>query len=127
VFPTFYFYFHAHFFNLLTEEFMSDKGDGFFKGFLFGGIVGGIIALLYAPKSGKETRAELSEESEKMFSRLKVDLENASKAAMQAFEEHKDKIVENLTQKEDEKPPEKPQGQRKRTTRPRSRPARSKE
>lgn len=127
MFTTFYFYFHAHFFHLFSGGVMSDRGDGFFKGFIFGGIVGGIFALLYAPKSGKETREELSEESEKIFSRLKVDLENASKAAMQAFEEHKDKIVDNLAKKEDQKPPETTNEQPKRTTRSRSRPTRSKE
>jgi len=30
--------------------------------FLFGAVVGGVIALLYAPKSGKETRKDISEE-----------------------------------------------------------------
>ena len=30
--------------------------------FLFGAVVGGVIALLYAPKSGKETRKDISDE-----------------------------------------------------------------
>ena len=30
--------------------------------FLFGAVVGGVIALLYAPKSGKETRKDVSDE-----------------------------------------------------------------
>jgi len=34
---------------------------GFGAGLLMGVIVGGIVALLYAPKSGKETRAYLRE------------------------------------------------------------------
>ena len=34
---------------------------GFGAGLLMGVIVGGVIALLYAPKSGKETRAYLRE------------------------------------------------------------------
>lgn len=30
--------------------------------FLFGAVIGGVIALLYAPKSGKETRKDISDE-----------------------------------------------------------------
>ena len=37
-----------------------DNGGGdFFKGFLLGGAIGAIIALLYAPKSGKEMREDI--------------------------------------------------------------------
>ena len=35
------------------------QGGSFMMGLLAGAIAGGIIALLYAPKSGKETRALL--------------------------------------------------------------------
>jgi len=30
--------------------------------FLFGAVIGGLIALLYAPKSGKETREDISDQ-----------------------------------------------------------------
>ena len=35
----------------------KDHAVGFAIGFLAGAVIGGVIALLYAPKSGKETRA----------------------------------------------------------------------
>lgn len=43
--------------------FMEDrKTQKVAAAFLFGAVVGGVIALLYAPKSGKETRKDLSDE-----------------------------------------------------------------
>ena len=47
----------------------SDKGDKFFKGFVFGGIIGAIAGVLLAPKSGREMRDELGEEAEKLYKR----------------------------------------------------------
>jgi gas vesicle protein len=35
------------------------SNEDFFKGFMFGAVAGGIIALLYAPKSGEETREDI--------------------------------------------------------------------
>ena len=41
---------------------MSDNsGSNFAVGFLAGAVVGGIIALLFAPRTGKETRALIRE------------------------------------------------------------------
>ena len=41
---------------------MTAQDDySFLKGVLFGGIVGAVTALLFAPKSGKELRAELTD------------------------------------------------------------------
>lgn len=34
----------------------KDKAKGFGIGLLVGAVIGGVIALLYAPKTGKETR-----------------------------------------------------------------------
>ena len=46
---------------------MADNGSDFFKGFLFGGTIGAIIALLYAPKSGKETREDIRRRSAELL------------------------------------------------------------
>lgn len=44
---------------------MSDRDDfgAFLAGFLVGGVTGAIVALLFAPQSGAETRAQLQEKS----------------------------------------------------------------
>ena len=84
---------------------MASNGDNFFKGFVFGTIVGGILGVLFAPKSGKEMREDLSGETEKILARAKVDIENARKAAMHTFDESKDRIIDKLA-KEKETPKE---------------------
>lgn len=38
----------------------KSSGKGFALGALFGGIFGGLAALLFAPKSGKQTRKDLA-------------------------------------------------------------------
>ena len=81
---------------------MSDRGDGFFKGFIFGGIVGAVLGVMLAPKSGRETREELGGEAEKLYTQTKSDFEHARKAAMKSFEDGRDKILEKLKSEEDE-------------------------
>ncbi|MCR4440218.1 MAG: YtxH domain-containing protein [bacterium] len=46
---------------------MNKEGGAFLKGFLIGGAVGAIIALLYAPKSGKETREDIKKRTEEFL------------------------------------------------------------
>jgi gas vesicle protein len=45
--------------GLSMEEAKSQK---FAAAFLFGAVIGGVVALLYAPKSGKDTRKDISDE-----------------------------------------------------------------
>lgn len=46
-------------------ETTNGRNHYFFKGLLFGGALGGIAALLLAPKSGKELRADIQETGKK--------------------------------------------------------------
>ena len=80
---------------------MADNGDSFFKAFVLGGIISGVLGVLFAPKSGRETREELSEESEKLLNQVKSDIENAKKAALRSFDQSKDRIIEKLVQEDD--------------------------
>ena len=79
---------------------MADRDGGFFKGFIFGSIVGIVTGILLAPKSGRETREELGEEAEKLFTQTKSDFEHARKAAMKSFEDGRDKILNKLKTEE---------------------------
>ncbi|MFQ5603165.1 MAG: YtxH domain-containing protein [bacterium] len=76
---------------------MSDNGDSgfnFFKGFLFGGIVGAVIAILYAPKSGKEVREDLRTRSLELRGDAEAKLQLAQKKAEAILEETKKKLEE---------------------------------
>lgn len=84
---------------------MANRGDSFFKGFIFGGIVGGVLGILLAPKSGREMREELSDEAEKLYAHTKTDFKHARKAAMKSFEEGRDIVIEKLKQDTEEESP----------------------
>lgn len=43
------------------------KTTGILTGFLLGGAIGGVIALLYAPKSGKQFRTDISRKTNKLI------------------------------------------------------------
>ena len=101
------------------EDDMSDRGDGFFKGFIFGGIVGAVLGVMLAPKSGRETREELGGEAEKLYTQTKSDFEHARKAAMKSFEEGRDKILEKLKPEEEDIEEKTPEEKEKPKRRPR--------
>ena len=75
---------------------MSDNSGGseFFKGFLFGGIAGAVIALLYAPKSGKEVREDIRKISADLTDDAQVTLKSAQQKAETLFEETKKQLEE---------------------------------
>ena len=45
----------------------QSNGDGFFKGFVFGGMIGAVLAFLYAPKSGQEMRDDIRRRSREFY------------------------------------------------------------
>jgi gas vesicle protein len=67
------------------------SGNSFLAGLLTGAAIGGIIALLYAPKSGKETREQLRAK----FGELEKEIENLKVKAGQKSS----KVREDLAQK----------------------------
>jgi len=72
----------------------SDSGFEFFKGVLFGGVVGAVVALLYAPKSGKEMRDEIRERSLEMRDDAEARLQLAEKKAEALLAETKKQLEE---------------------------------
>ena len=73
---------------------MSDKdtGTSFAIGFLVGAVVGVAIGFLYAPKSGKETRALLKEKAEEVKEKAGEVTEKAKEAAVEAGKRVRDKL-----------------------------------
>ncbi len=45
----------------------DNSGKGLFLGFLAGGVVGAIVALLYAPKTGRELRSDIRSKSDEYY------------------------------------------------------------
>ena len=68
---------------------MGKKRKGF-GGFLFGALVGVGIGVLFAPKSGKETRKELKEKFDDLVKKVKeMDKEEVKEAFLNKIEEIK--------------------------------------
>jgi gas vesicle protein len=65
---------------------MSNRVDDFIKGLLVGGLIGAAIGILYAPKSGKETREDLSRKAEELIEKAKAEYEFALEKSKKAYE-----------------------------------------
>ena len=79
---------------------MSNRGD-FIAGIVVGGFLGAIIGILYAPKSGKETREEIGKKTDELLSKAKEEYDNAIEKSRKAYEAalEKFKQLELQTQK----------------------------
>jgi gas vesicle protein len=70
---------------------MSDNtGSKMFFSFLTGAAVGAGLAFLFAPQSGKETRRQIKDLSEKLSSEVKENVEKIGEKAMDFIEGTKD-------------------------------------
>lgn len=53
--------------------------DDCIKGLVIGGLIGAALGILYAPKSGKETREEIRHSAEELLEKAKEQYEEASR------------------------------------------------
>jgi gas vesicle protein len=60
-------------------------GD-FLKGLVIGGLAGAVIGILYAPKSGKETREEIGKKAEELLAKAKEEYEQALEKSRKTYE-----------------------------------------
>jgi len=60
-------------------------GD-FLKGLVIGGLAGAVIGILYAPKSGKETRGEIGKKAEELLAKAKEEYEQALEKSRKTYE-----------------------------------------
>jgi len=65
---------------------MSEKCGDFVKGLLIGGAAGLILGILYAPKSGKETREDIGRKTEALLAKAKEDYEKALEKSKKTYE-----------------------------------------
>ena len=65
---------------------MSDRGVDFLKGLFIGGLIGAVLGVLYAPKSGKETREDIAKKTEELKARARDEYELALEKSKKAYE-----------------------------------------
>lgn len=75
---------------------MSNRTEDFIKGLLVGGLIGAALGILYAPKSGKETREEIGRKTEELMAKAKEEYEVALEKSKKAY----DAAVNRLKQME---------------------------
>ncbi len=72
---------------------MSEENDGMAKGlivgFIAGSVVGAVLALLYAPKTGKELRADIKQKTGEFIEEADDYLTKAQKRATEIINEGK--------------------------------------
>jgi len=65
---------------------MAGRSYNFIKGLLVGGLIGAVLGILYAPKSGKETREEIGRKTEELIAKAKEEYELALEKSKKAYE-----------------------------------------
>jgi gas vesicle protein len=63
--------------KMSESEYQSNSTGLSFTAFLIGGLIGGAIALLYAPRSGRETREYLMNEGQEAADRVMDSIHDA--------------------------------------------------
>ncbi len=63
-----------------------EENIGFLKGILVGGLIGAALGILFAPKSGKETREKIAQKSGEFFSKAKDEIERGLEKSKDAYE-----------------------------------------
>jgi gas vesicle protein len=65
---------------------MSERNGDLIMGLLIGGLIGAVLGVLYAPKSGKETREDIGRTADDLLSRAKDEYEKAVEKSKAAYE-----------------------------------------
>ena len=69
----------------------NNVGKGLLIGFLAGGAIGAVLALLYAPKSGKELRSDIKEKADEYLGEAEKYIADAKDKAKDMINEGKKK------------------------------------
>jgi len=94
----------CYFFTIKSNHFkevtMSEENGlakGLFIGFVAGGVIGGLVALLYAPKSGKEFRADLKQRKDELMDDAEEYMDIAKHKAEDIINEGKKRSEELIS------------------------------
>lgn len=65
---------------------MADRDWDLVKGLVIGGLIGAAIGILFAPKSGKETRQDLANKADELMAKAKEEYEKAAEKSKVAYD-----------------------------------------
>jgi len=65
---------------------MTEKSSDLLKGFFIGGLIGLALGILFAPKSGKETRDDLTRKTNDLLAKAKEEYEKAAEKSKLVYE-----------------------------------------
>lgn len=65
---------------------MSERNGDLLKGLIIGGLIGAALGILYAPKSGKETREDIARKTEDLLDKAKEEYERAVAKSKLAYD-----------------------------------------
>jgi gas vesicle protein len=65
---------------------MAEKDGGLVDGLLIGGLIGVAIGILFAPKSGKETRRDIADKADELLVKAREEYEKATVKSKEAYE-----------------------------------------
>lgn len=65
---------------------MAERDWDLVKGLVIGGLIGAAIGILFAPKSGKETRQDIADKADELLSKAKEEYEKAMEKSKEAYD-----------------------------------------
>ena len=65
---------------------MADRDWDLFRGLVIGGLIGAAIGILFAPKSGKETREDIAVKADELLVKAKEEYEKTALKSKAAYE-----------------------------------------
>ncbi|HOG16432.1 MAG TPA: YtxH domain-containing protein [Syntrophales bacterium] len=69
--------------------------EDYIKGFLIGGLIGAALGILYAPKSGKETREEICRTTQDLLDKAKAQYEDKRRKVEELANREKELLAES--------------------------------
>ena len=60
---------------------MSERNNDLLKGLFVGGLIGMVLGVLFAPKSGKQTREDITRKADELLVKAKEEYETAIEKA----------------------------------------------